>query len=861
MNVVPSNYVGSTQLNPYITTYEKLITRVKHTMGYPLVDIEVSDEQIINFINESVEYFTKYAGYTEEYLVFDTAIYTPHTGLDIEKLINSTCRYGLDDTSLTLIDVEDSTYYYVSASNSLYQSVSCNVQLPSQKSCQGPLIVSGVPVLDFITYTQEYTVVSLGEDTFYINDSNLYYSSSSIGSTYNFSLTGELVSTNIKNIVPVTVHTGTTNVSVVSTDPLTYYIYENSLYFSGSSTDSVAPSTCEIGSYITTLTTPTVSTITFLRLNNLIPVQSNSFYTNASGALYKSYSAVSNSDFSQQGDFVQANVPSPTIFVQSVDVDITVVNALPNSFYILDVSLYYSGSAVDSEHSLQGDIISPFILTLLPDQFSINNTIVNAVPLPPNTYYLNNSASNELYRSGESIPLDNGYSYTGTLIQGGLINAITTTGTFLLFTSTVNIPPSSYYLNQNDLWFSGDTGDCGTADIGTLVQANIPRNIDTSNRYVECTFGIVNTTPNTLFLDVSGDVLMSSPSSSQLPDGWCEIEGVFASQVKVINQYTVGTVEIPPMRVVHLPSDSFYVYKSALYQSGNRFLDDDCSLAGQLIQSDVRTLPFNILTEVYSLVSAAPGTQYINCGDTDLTGFTVKPSLTSKTSVLGKLYQSGVSTDHLIPGTSEVGNFTISNIVMNPAITKEATQCLSEYYDYDLSAYRKVIDVFAFEQGQGTGINTLFTLEQSMAQQIYSSYMIGNFGFDLVSWEVLKGFVETRNKVLAQTPHFRFDNRTQRLKIIPEPRVGESYFGLVGCYIERPLADLVKERWVYDYTKALSMIAVGNARGKYSGTGLFGGGSVNGSDIRAQGITEKENLEKVLMSEYRDSYPSNFFVG
>jgi hypothetical protein len=183
------------------------------------------------------------------------------------------------------------------------------------------------------------------------------------------------------------------------------------------------------------------------------------------------------------------------------------------------------------------------------------------------------------------------------------------------------------------------------------------------------------------------------------------------------------------------------------------------------------------------------------------------------------------------------------------------------YYDVDMMSYRKVIDVFAFEQGESTGINTLFTLEQSMAQQIYSSYMIGNFGFDLVTWEVLKGFVETRNKVLAQKPHFRFDNRSQTLRIIPEPRTEESYLGLVGCYIERPIKDLIKERWVYDYTKALAMIAVGNVRGKYSGTGLFGGGQVNGGDIRAQGVTEKENLEKILLTEYRDNWPSNFFVG
>jgi len=47
--------------------------------------------------------------------------------------------------------------------------------------------------------------------------------------------------------------------------------------------------------------------------------------------------------------------------------------------------------------------------------------------------------------------------------------------------------------------------------------------------------------------------------------------------------------------------------------------------------------------------------------------------------------------------------------------------------------------------------------------------MIGNFGFDLVTWEVLKGFIDTRNKVLALTDHVRFDPRSQILRLIPEP--------------------------------------------------------------------------------------------
>jgi hypothetical protein len=185
---------------------------------------------------------------------------------------------------------------------------------------------------------------------------------------------------------------------------------------------------------------------------------------------------------------------------------------------------------------------------------------------------------------------------------------------------------------------------------------------------------------------------------------------------------------------------------------------------------------------------------------------------------------------------------------------------LSAGFDYDLASRRKVIDVFEFSKGEDTGINTLFTLEQAMAQQIYSSYMIGNFGFDLVTWEVLKGFIDTRNKVLAMTDQFRFDARSQLLRITPEPRSNHTYLGVVGCYVERPIKDLIRERWVQKYALALVKIAIARTREKFQGTNMFGGGSVNAS-ILAEGIKEKETLEQELMNSYQDTSPPTFFIG
>jgi hypothetical protein len=208
-----------------------------------------------------------------------------------------------------------------------------------------------------------------------------------------------------------------------------------------------------------------------------------------------------------------------------------------------------------------------------------------------------------------------------------------------------------------------------------------------------------------------------------------------------------------------------------------------------------------------------------------------------------------------------VGIDVATLINQTPEMYKSQTPNLSAGYDYDLNDYRRVLDCFAFTYGETTGINTLFTLEQAMAQQIYSSYMVGNFGFDLVTWETLKGFIDTRTKVLAMTPHYRFDPKNQNLRIIPEPIPEQTYLGVVGCYLERPVKDLINERWIYRYSLALSKIVVGNVRGKFGGTNLFGGGQVNYQDFMSQGIAERDALENELKNTYEDVTGAMFFIG
>lgn len=190
---------------------------------------------------------------------------------------------------------------------------------------------------------------------------------------------------------------------------------------------------------------------------------------------------------------------------------------------------------------------------------------------------------------------------------------------------------------------------------------------------------------------------------------------------------------------------------------------------------------------------------------------------------------------------------------------------LSGGYDYDLQDYRKVIDVFSFEEGTTSGINTLFTIEQTLAQQTYFSYAMGKYGFDLISWYSLKQWLDIRKKLLSQDHYFSFDEHTQYLRLTPDPNAQSKFWGAIGCYVEKPLRHLIKEVWIYQYALALTKINIGRIRGKYSNTALFGGGNPDGSSLLSEGLSEKTALEEKLYSGgtpgLGDAAPPQFFVG
>lgn len=253
----------------------------------------------------------------------------------------------------------------------------------------------------------------------------------------------------------------------------------------------------------------------------------------------------------------------------------------------------------------------------------------------------------------------------------------------------------------------------------------------------------------------------------------------------------------------------------------------------------------------------------------------VLSSVFASSSALSADFSDGIEVgeifDHTLVDTLTTFDNTLS-ATFNPnkrrTLTREGVATddqttFQNVFDYDIMDYRKVISVTDFEEGSNHGINTLFTLEQTLAQQTYFSYAMGNYGFDLVSWYTMKEWIDTREKVLALKRDIVFDDRSQYLKMYPQPKTSR-FYGALACYIERPLRDIIKEQWVYEYALALSMITVGRVRGKFGSVNLLGGGALN-YDLLQEGTQKKAELEQELMtgatSGFGGNDPTDFFIG
>ena len=84
--IAPISGFQSTNLNSKVDNFNRLSDRILRTLGYPFINVEIHRDQLYENISLAVEYFSKFAGYTKEYLIFDSNLYRKDYGIKIDDL-------------------------------------------------------------------------------------------------------------------------------------------------------------------------------------------------------------------------------------------------------------------------------------------------------------------------------------------------------------------------------------------------------------------------------------------------------------------------------------------------------------------------------------------------------------------------------------------------------------------------------------------------------------------------------------------------------------------------------------------------------------------------------------------------------
>ena len=161
----------------------------------------------------------------------------------------------------------------------------------------------------------------------------------------------------------------------------------------------------------------------------------------------------------------------------------------------------------------------------------------------------------------------------------------------------------------------------------------------------------------------------------------------------------------------------------------------------------------------------------------------------------------------------------------------------NKMFDYDIMDYRKVVSVVNYSESGVSSITSLYNFDTSLAQQFFYTNQFNHRSFGLTTWYALHEWRNTYEKLLAVKRGWSFNKDTQYLTLTPQPKLGERFFGIVECWVEKPLKDVLKEPWVFDYALALVKEMLGRVRSKWGDSvQMLGGGSLTGNALAQEGV-------------------------
>jgi hypothetical protein len=134
----------------------------------------------------------------------------------------------------------------------------------------------------------------------------------------------------------------------------------------------------------------------------------------------------------------------------------------------------------------------------------------------------------------------------------------------------------------------------------------------------------------------------------------------------------------------------------------------------------------------------------------------------------------------------------------------------------------------------------------------------------LATYALFTEYQELIGTLFGEHIMFAWDSFNHRLRIVRNIRGPETV--LLWCYYERADEELMHDRYakmfIIDYAVARAKVLLGEGRGKFSQiVGPQGGTTLNGDQIKQEGIADMDRLERELMEYGFGEEPLTFLIG
>ena len=134
----------------------------------------------------------------------------------------------------------------------------------------------------------------------------------------------------------------------------------------------------------------------------------------------------------------------------------------------------------------------------------------------------------------------------------------------------------------------------------------------------------------------------------------------------------------------------------------------------------------------------------------------------------------------------------------------------------------------------------------------------------LSTFSLFSEYQELVGTLFGEHIMFTWEPSTKKLQVVRHVRGAETV--LLWVYFERTdddiIVDIYARNWVVDYATAQAKVILGEGRGKFAQIfGPQGGTTLNGDQLKGEGMQDKERLERELMEYGAGSDPLGFLIG